>query len=68
MPAELVAVEAKRTFDRFVAAINQHDVDSIREMLPADHLFIDSLETTIEVLSRWKQVGATTFQCAQTTA
>ena len=44
MPTELdSAGAARKTFERFVAAINGHDVETLRSLMTADHLFLDSI-------------------------
>jgi ketosteroid isomerase-like protein len=36
-------VSSSGTFERFVAAINHHDVDALAALMTDDHLFVDSL-------------------------
>jgi ketosteroid isomerase-like protein len=44
MPAELrFPGGAARTFERFVAAINGHDIETLSLLMAADHLFVDSI-------------------------
>ena len=44
MSKALTSASATATFERFVAAINRHDVDALVMLMTPDHLFVDSLE------------------------
>jgi ketosteroid isomerase-like protein len=36
-------MDAEKTFKAFVAAIDQHDVETVAGLMAADHVFVDSL-------------------------
>jgi ketosteroid isomerase-like protein len=36
------AVSTTKTFERFVAAINGHDIEALTSLMTPDHLFVDS--------------------------
>jgi len=42
------AVSATETFQRFVAAINGHDVDALTSLMTSDHLFVDSMGNRVQ--------------------
>jgi ketosteroid isomerase-like protein len=48
MFTELNSTGTTDTFERFVAAINSHDVEALVSLMTADHLFIDSLGNKAE--------------------
>ena len=37
------AVSSTKAFERFVAAINGHDIEALTSLMTPDHLFVDSL-------------------------
>jgi ketosteroid isomerase-like protein len=47
-----------QTFDRFVTAINGHEVDALSGLMPPDHTFIDSagnrVQGAIPMLAGWR--------------
>src|SRR5271167_556298 len=54
MPDEATLATSAETFQQFVAAINGHDVDALRALMAADHLFVDSMGNRVQ--------GATSMQ------
>jgi ketosteroid isomerase-like protein len=53
MPDHPTAIE---TFNRFVAAINSHDVPALIALMPPDHVFVDSLGNRADGVS-FMEVG-----------
>jgi ketosteroid isomerase-like protein len=39
---------AKEAFERFVAAINVHDIEALTSLMTADHLFVDSVGNRVQ--------------------
>jgi ketosteroid isomerase-like protein len=54
MPDAVRPATCAETFRQFVAAINGHDVDALKALMAADHLFVDSMGNRVE--------GATSMQ------
>jgi ketosteroid isomerase-like protein len=48
MFAKADAVSATETFQRFVAAINGHDVEALTSLMTSDHLFVDSMGNRVQ--------------------
>jgi ketosteroid isomerase-like protein len=48
MPDETRPATSAETFQQFVAAINGHDVDALRALMTADHLFVDSMSNRVQ--------------------
>ena len=42
------AARTSKTFERFVAAINSHDLEAIASLMTPDHLFVDSLGNRVQ--------------------
>ncbi len=42
------AVISGKTFERFVAAINRHDIEDLTSLMSTDHLFVDSLGNRVQ--------------------
>jgi ketosteroid isomerase-like protein len=42
------AVSAPETFQRFVAAINGHDIEALTSLMTSDHLFVDSIGNRVQ--------------------
>jgi len=42
------AVSASEMFQRFVAAINGHDVEALTSLMTSDHLFVDSMGNSMK--------------------
>jgi ketosteroid isomerase-like protein len=42
------AVNPVRIFERFIAAINHHDINSLTSLMTEDHLFVDSLANQVQ--------------------
>jgi ketosteroid isomerase-like protein len=42
------AESATETFQRFVAAINGHDVEALTSLMTSDHLFVDSMGKSMQ--------------------
>jgi ketosteroid isomerase-like protein len=43
MSEEYSSRDLRSAFEQFVSAINRHDAAALRELMTADHLFVDSL-------------------------
>jgi ketosteroid isomerase-like protein len=41
-------VSSTGAFERFVAAINEHDVDALTSLMTQDHLFVDAMGNRLE--------------------
>lgn len=58
MPDAARPVTSAETFQQFVAAINDHDVDALKALMAADHLFVDSMGNRVQgatsMLSGWR--------------
>jgi ketosteroid isomerase-like protein len=48
MPIEPNSVCARETFEKFVAAINVHDIEALTSLMTADHLFVDSMGNRVQ--------------------
>jgi ketosteroid isomerase-like protein len=48
MPDQTRRATSAETFQQFVAAINGHDVDALRALMAADHLFVDSMGNRVQ--------------------
>ena len=48
MSTKADAVSATETFQRFVAAINGHDVEALTSLMASDHLFVDSMGNRVQ--------------------
>ena len=63
MPTEPGCALAAQSFERFVAAINEHDVGTLGSLMTADHLFVDSLGNRVRgaasMQSGWRGYFAT---------
>jgi ketosteroid isomerase-like protein len=42
------ALSATKTFERFVAAINGHDIEALTSLMTPDHLFVDSVGNRVQ--------------------
>ncbi len=42
------AMSSTETFERFVAAINGHDIEALKSLMTPDHLFVDSLGNRVQ--------------------
>ena len=40
--------DPSRTFKQFVTAINNHDLQALRELMSPDHIFVDSLGNRVQ--------------------
>jgi limonene-1,2-epoxide hydrolase len=48
MPDETSTVTSTEAFERFVTAMNDHDVDGLSRLMTADHLFVDSMGNRVQ--------------------
>jgi ketosteroid isomerase-like protein len=60
------AVSATEMFQRFVAAMNGHDVEALTSLMTSDHLFVDSMGDSMQGVESMQTGCAVTLRCART--